>query len=89
MTLVEIMQLLNAHHQRATYGAIAAVVGGIAQSIGRRLGARNHLNSWAVNAHTGLPTAYAPAEMHPDLLANDHVIADGQELQEWVNQYGG
>jgi hypothetical protein len=89
MELAELIALLNEHHQRATYGAIAAVVGGIAQGIGPRLGARNHLHSWAVNKRTGLPTVYAAAERHPQLLENAHWIANGEELQAWLHQQGG
>jgi len=89
MNLEEIILLLYRHRQRATYGAVAAVVGIAAQGIGRRLGRRCPLNSWVVSAHTGSPTGYTAAEMHPDLLAKGHIIRTGPELQAWVHQHQG
>ncbi|MBC8373659.1 MAG: hypothetical protein ISS69_10175 [Phycisphaerae bacterium] len=87
MNLIEIVTLLNTHHQRATYGAVGDVVGLPAQSVGQQLGPRNHLNSWVVNARRGLPTGYAQNEMHPNLLDNAQILASGEDLQAWINQH--
>jgi len=87
MNLIEIVTLLNTHHQRATYGAVGDVVGLPAQSVGQLLGPRNHLNSWVVNARTGLPTGYRKTEMHSALLENDPLLANGEDLLAWINQH--
>src|SRR5437764_1167045 len=68
--LDDIVAYLNAAQVRATYGAVADLVGGIAQSIGARLGGlggRRKEASWVVNAKTGLPTNYPPEHLHPAL----------------------
>src|ERR1700686_4430826 len=60
--LDDVVAYLNAAQVRATYGAVAALVGGIAQSIGAGPGGlegRRWEASWVVNAETGLPTGYA------------------------------
>lgn len=63
--LDEILRFLNEQQIRATYGAVAAVLGVIPQSFGARLGPRHIAASWIVNAQSGLPTGYQPREMHP------------------------
>lgn len=82
--LDDIVAYLNAAQVRATYGAVAKVVGGIAQSIGARLGGvagRRPEASWVVNAETGLPTGFLPEQRHPALLKNMDVIASPDELR--------
>jgi hypothetical protein len=74
---------LNAVQIRTTYGAVADLIGGIAQSIGARLGGlegQRKEASWVVNAKTGLPTGYPPEHLHPALLKNSDIIATGDEL---------
>jgi len=80
--LDEVLRFLNSEQIRATYGAVAGVVGGIPQSIGARLGHRRPEASWVVNANTKLPTGYAPAEMHPALRRTQDVIESGSELRQ-------
>jgi hypothetical protein len=80
--LNEILRFLNAAQIRATYGAVAGVIGGIPQSIGARLGHRRPEASWIVNASTKLPTGYSPAEMHPALQRTSDVIESGSELRQ-------
>src|SRR5579862_7851603 len=61
-TLQDIVRFLNEEKVRATYGAVAEVVGGIAQGIGARLDrlySRSPEASWVVNAETGFPTGYS------------------------------
>jgi hypothetical protein len=56
-SLESILELLQRHHQRATYGAVAAAVGRTPRNVmqGRP---RDWLHSWVVNQNTGLPTEY-------------------------------
>jgi hypothetical protein len=64
--LDEILDLLNRHRQRATYGAVGAIVDRPASFLmgGRP---RDHRHSWIVNQETELPTGYGPEHMHPEL----------------------
>ena len=57
-TLDQILDELDAARQRATYGAVAAVVGASPRALmaGRE---RNQRHSWVVNLKSGLPTDYA------------------------------
>jgi len=78
-----VVAVLQQHHQRATYGAVAGVVGGTAQSVmGNR--AREPRYSWVVNSKTKLPTGYARAECHPMLTRRSHMIDDPHELYHWL-----
>ena len=79
-SLMEILRFLNEARTRATYGAVAAVVGVPSRSIGGLLGARRQEASWVVNGETGLPTDYEQVDMHPDLFATSSVIRTGHEL---------
>src|SRR5260221_14386968 len=77
--LDDIVAYLNAAEVRATYGAVAELVGGIAQSIGGRLGGlagRRKEASWFVNAKTGLPTNYPPEHLHPALTRSRDIITN-------------
>lgn len=79
-TLDDLLRFLNGAKVRATYGAVAAVLGVPAPSLGALLGARRPEASWVVNADTMLPTGYDQSDWHPDLLADATVIRTGNEL---------
>ena len=79
-SLPEIIQFLNHEQVRATYGAVAEVLGVIPRSMGARLGLRHAEASWIVSATTGLPTDYSQHEMHPALLHNGEIIRSGVEI---------
>lgn len=79
-TLSEILQFLNQEQVRATYGAIAEVLGVSPRSMGALLGPRNAEASWIVNAATGLPTGYSQDETHPALLHTGDIITSGIAL---------
>lgn len=96
-TLDEVVALLNEHHQRASYGAIAKVIG--ASSPRRLMKGRTgwHENSWVVAASTnrqsgsrrGWPTGYRRSQIHPEclkqILANpSDIIADADDLRRWL-----
>jgi hypothetical protein len=78
--LDEVLDALEQHRRRATYGAVAEVVGGIARGVmqGRRRAPRY---SWVVRRRDGLPTGYHLTERAPDLLAHPGVITTGAELR--------
>ena len=83
-SLDQILDALDGHHQRATYGAVAEVVGTPARSLmsGRP---RDRRHSWVVNQKTGKPTEYPPDQMHPALTERQKILSSGKELQDWLD----
>jgi hypothetical protein len=83
----QILDLLNRHRQRASYGAVAAVVDRPPSFLmgGRP---RDHRHSWIVNQETELPTGYGPADMHPQLKTRPHVLKTSQQLEDWLRDAG-
>jgi len=83
LSLDQIVDLLDQHGQRATYGAVARLVGHSPRSLlkGRDRGKRY---SWIVNRETGLPTGYADDQIDPRLAGSGPVIATDAELQAWL-----
>ena len=78
-TLDEILRFLNTEHIRATYSAVAEVLGVAPMSLDVRLGGRRVEASWIVNATDGRPTDYAPDHWHPALLESD-ILTSGAAL---------
>ena len=83
LSLDQIVDLLDQHAQRATYGAVARLVGHSPRSLlkGRDRGRKY---SWIVNRETGLPTGYTPDQIDPRLPDSGPVIAKDTELQAWL-----
>ena len=83
MTLDEIVDKLDSHAQRATYGAVARLLGHSPRSLlkGRE---RERRFSWIVNSTTGLPTGYAADQIDPRVPESGRVIADYEELETWL-----
>ena len=83
MTLDEIVDLLDQHGQRATYGAVARLLGQSPRSLlkGRDRGRRF---SWIVNRDTGLPTGYADDQIDPRLRDSGPVIDSDDQLRQWL-----
>jgi hypothetical protein len=82
-SLDEVLDLLDRHRQRATYGAVGEVVKRppLFLMAGRP---RDFRHSWVVSKSTGLPTNYGPQDMHPEIRANDEVLSTGEELAHWM-----
>lgn len=80
--LARLVEALERHSQRATYGAVAGVVGLVARSVmqGQVKGPRN---SWVVSSETHLPTGYTKEQRHPLLEAKAGVICSNEELAAW------
>lgn len=81
-----IVTLLDRHRQRATYGAVAGLLGTPQQSLmkGRP---KTPLYSWVVNKEKALPTGYSKEEMHPALEARSAVITDQEALAQWLQEH--
>ena len=82
-TLDEVIDNLARQHQRATYGAVAGMVGRPATFLMSGL-PRNHRNSWVVNQETRLPTGYTPEQQDPALEERREVISAPAALAAWL-----
>ena len=87
MSLEDIVDLLDRHGRRATYGAVAAVLGHSPRSLlkGRERGRRF---SWIVNRETGLPTGYPADQIDPRLKDSGPVMTSDAELRTWLECAG-
>ena len=83
LSLDQIVDLLDQHGQRATYGAVARLVGHSPRSL---LKGRDRVRrySWIVNRESGLPTGYADDQIDPRLRESGPVIATDAELRRWL-----
>src|SRR5262249_56728177 len=79
-TLDDVLRFLNGAQVRATYGAVAQLVGVSPIALGARLGHRRPEASWIVSAENGLPTGYTQNEMHPELVRLSDIITSGTAL---------
>jgi hypothetical protein len=86
-TMDRILDALDHGRQRATYGAVAAVVGESPRVLmkGR---SRDTRHSWVVSKTTGLPTGYAPVDIHPELLSKPEVLSTREQLSQWLETTG-
>jgi hypothetical protein len=79
-TLDEILDALEHSRQRATYGAVASLLGKTPRMLMRGRERDRH-HSWVVNRTSGKPTGYDDELLHPELALNDHVIDSREELE--------
>lgn len=86
-TFETILDALNDGHQRATYGAVAAILNVSPRALmsGRD---RNQRHSFIVNIRSGMPTEYTDESMHPDLTANELILKTKDELMIWLSARG-
>jgi hypothetical protein len=82
-TMDQILDALDRSHQRATYGAVAAVLDRAPRTLmqGRD---RDQRHSWVVSRRNGEPTGYDPALMHPALRERTEVLDNKEELARWL-----
>jgi hypothetical protein len=83
--LEQVLDALERHSIRATYGAVAELVGGIARGVmkGRP---RTPRYSWVVRKRDGLPSEYHQSQWAPTLFAHPRVITSGAELRALMAQ---
>ena len=86
MELMHVLLALQKGKTRATYGAVAGLLGGSARSImkGRP---RDPLHSWVVSKQTGMPSGYEEEQRHEDLLSNSRVIVDPEALEAYLEKH--
>ena len=82
----QIIDALHRKHQRATYGAVAAVLGTSPRTLmsGRE---RDQRHSWVVSRKYGEPTGYEPEQLHPELKSSERVIESRDELEKWLAMF--
>lgn len=82
-TLDSILDELDNFHQRATYGAVAALVNSSPRSLmsGRP---RDPGSSWIVSRKDGLPTGYEAGQSHPDILGREEILTTPEALRSWL-----
>ncbi|MEP6492033.1 MAG: hypothetical protein ABJF01_05115 [bacterium] len=85
--LDDIIFTVSQHHQRATYSAVAALLGQTPRLLMRGK-PRAPDNSWIVSKTTGRPTGYSDADAHPQLNANETVLTTREELADWLAKRG-
>src|SRR5215213_8824533 len=78
-----VLAALNHHQQRATYSAVAALLGQAPRALMRGR-PRAPENSWIVSKSTGRPTGYADSDVHAELTANEMVLTTREELTSWL-----
>lgn len=84
--LTFVLLRLEQARQRATYGAVAGVLGVPAMFLmnGRP---RDPLHSWVVSKRHGTPTGYAPEQHHPELFRHDRVIETAAALERFLDEH--
>ena len=82
-----VLAALNQHQQRATYSAVAALLGQTPRAL-MRTRPREQVNSWVVSKSTGKPTGYTDADVHPELTVNETVLQTEDELATWLRNRG-
>lgn len=83
LTLESVLDVLERHHQRATFGAVAGVLGREPRSLFDGY-ARTPRTAWVVSKSTGLPTGTRKADYPAGLLDNDEVINSPEALRRWM-----
>jgi hypothetical protein len=83
VTLDQVIDALDRSHQRATYGAVAALLGEAPRTLmkGRT---RDQRHSWIVSSQNNEPTGYTPEQTHPALREHEHVLKNKEELERWL-----
>ncbi len=78
-----ILNTLDHHHQRATYGAVAGIVGVLARSVmsGQPKTPRN---SRVLSVRTKMPTGYSDTERHAAMEERRIVLETPNQLREWL-----
>ena len=79
-TLDAVLDCLNALPARATYNAVAELIGSNPQAVLHRLGSCRPEASWVVNAESGLPTGYQVRQLDTR-LPGSRIIRTADELR--------
>jgi hypothetical protein len=86
LTLDGILEVLERHHQRATFGAVAAILDREPTSLFAGY-VRTPKTAWVVNKTTRLPTGFETRDYPLGLREKEHVIATHEELGVWLREH--
>ena len=78
-----IIDMLDKHHQRATYRAVAGVAGKTPRTVMQGL-KRGWRYSWVVNQENGEPSEYHDLQKHPALHERDQILSTPDALAAWL-----
>jgi hypothetical protein len=84
--LDEILERLERYRQRATFGAVAGLLGLNPLTLFNGY-PRTPRTSWVVSKTTGKPTGQGGSAVHPDLLKNPYVISNSAALKAWLKTH--
>jgi hypothetical protein len=82
-TLDSIVDELDRCHQRATYGAVAALVNKSPRNLMANR-SRSPRDSWVVSHSSGMPTGYEPEQLNPAIKSREKVISTREDLESWL-----
>lgn len=86
-TIDSIVDQLDRFHQRATYGAVAALVNRSPRNLmGKR--SRGPRDSWVVSHSNGMPTGYEPGQLHPEINSRETILSTREALESWLANPG-
>ena len=86
LTLDQILEVLERHRQRVSFGAVAGVLRHDTQSLLKGY-VRSPKTSWVVNKATGLPTGNMQEDYPPGLFENARVIETPEDLSAWLQKH--
>ncbi|HXV16112.1 MAG TPA: hypothetical protein VD758_04995, partial [Gemmatimonadaceae bacterium] len=69
--------------QRATYGAVAAVMNRSPRNLMDKR-SRSQRDSWVVSRQTGMPTGYEPEQLHPEITSRETILSTREALESWL-----
>jgi hypothetical protein len=78
-----IVAALDQFHQRATYGAVAGLLGKVPRSVMQGY-PKDWRHSWVVNQRDGEPSQYPALKKHPALHERGHILSTPEELAAWL-----
>lgn len=79
-TIEDILECLNFCRVRASYSAVAEVIGVHQLNVGKLLPHRCAYYSWIVYSEGGKPADYADWQHHPELFNRNMIIRDSRVL---------
>lgn len=85
-TIEAIVDMLDRHHQQATYSAVAELLGRPSRSLMSEC-PKNQRHSWIVSQKNGMPTGYSDFQKHPSLTENPEVLTARDELIAWLRTH--
>ena len=82
-TIDSIVDQLDRFRQRATYGAVAALVNRSPRNLMDKR-SRSQRDSWVVSRQNGMPTGYEPEQLHPEITSRETILSTREALESWL-----